>query len=559
MRKLTMLLSLVLICALLLGAAGLPASAEAVLADELGYLVSGADGSLLLSEGGELYLDTSGRSFDTPDDNYRVFYEIFTGSFSDSDGDGVGDLRGIINRMDYLNDGDPASGLSLGVEGLWLTPIFESPTYHKYDVTDYYRVDDQFGTLEDLRELIELCHARGVQLIIDLPINHSGDQNEWFEKFRLAHITGNDENAYYDFYSFVQSADGKGVPAGYKQIGSTKDYYECNFSEHMPEFNFDSEAVRQEMLNIARFYLDMGVDGFRFDAAKYIYFGDHQKSLDFWKWYMGKLREIKPEIYAVAEVWDGTGVVDIYTEAFNCFDFTGSQLEGMIARTAKGGNVNAFTAYVEESAAKARRANPDGMTVPFITNHDMDRAAGFLPVSNGDMAMAANLYLLTCGSPFIYYGEEIGMKGSRGGANTDANRRLHMLWGDGDTVADPEGATYTKQVETSVKEQLADENSLLTRYRTLIAVRRCNPEIARGEYKALSFANTKLGGFVSSWNGDSVCVLHNTAAEPVTVDLRAAGAGDFSVVSACVGEGGVALDGDLLTLDGRTSAVLRMK
>ena len=178
--------------------------------------------------------------------------------------------------------------------------------------------------------------------------------------------------------------------------------------------------------------------------------------MDFWKWYMGKLREIKPEIYAVAEVWDGTGVVDIYTEAYNCFDFAGSQLEGMIARTAKGGNVNAFTAYVEESAAKARRANSDGMTVPFITNHDMDRAAGFLPVSNGDMAMAANLYLLPCGSPFIYYGEEIGMKGSRGGANTDANRRVHMLWGDGDTVADPEGATYSKQAETSVKEQLAD-------------------------------------------------------------------------------------------------------
>ena len=128
MRKLTMLLSLVLICALLLGAAGLPASAEAVLADELGYLVSGEDGSLLLSDGGELYLDTSGRSFEAPDDNYRVFYEIFTGSFSDSDGDGVGDLRGIINRMDYLNDGDPASGLSLGVEGLWLTPVFPRPT-----------------------------------------------------------------------------------------------------------------------------------------------------------------------------------------------------------------------------------------------------------------------------------------------------------------------------------------------------------------------------------------------------------------------------------------------
>ena len=105
-----------------------------------------------------------------------VFYEIFVGSFSDSDGDGIGDLRGIINRMDYLNDGDPQSGLSLGVEGLWLTPIFLSPTYHKYDVTDYYTVDPQFGTMDDLKELADLCHERGVKLILDLPINHTGNQ-----------------------------------------------------------------------------------------------------------------------------------------------------------------------------------------------------------------------------------------------------------------------------------------------------------------------------------------------------------------------------------------------
>ena len=108
------------------------------------------------------------------ENNHRVFYEIFVGSFSDSDGDGIGDLRGIINRMDYLNDGNPESGNSLGVEGLWLTPVFLSPSYHKYDVTDYYQIDPSFGTEEDLKELIALCHERDVKLILDLPLNHTG-------------------------------------------------------------------------------------------------------------------------------------------------------------------------------------------------------------------------------------------------------------------------------------------------------------------------------------------------------------------------------------------------
>ena len=109
-------------------------------------------------------------------DQHRVFYEIFVGSFSDSDGDGTGDLRGIINRMDYLNDGDPQSGRSLGIEGIWLTPIFLSPTYHKYDVTDYYQLDPAFGTMDDLKDLIALCHERDVKLILDLPLNHTGSQ-----------------------------------------------------------------------------------------------------------------------------------------------------------------------------------------------------------------------------------------------------------------------------------------------------------------------------------------------------------------------------------------------
>ena len=116
-------------------------------------------------------------------DNYRVFYQIFVGSFSDSNGDGIGDLRGIINRLDYLNDGDINSGDDLGVQGIWLSPIFSSPSYHKYDVSNYYKIDWRFGTEEDLKELIEKCHERNVKVILDLVINHTAKNNEWFTKF----------------------------------------------------------------------------------------------------------------------------------------------------------------------------------------------------------------------------------------------------------------------------------------------------------------------------------------------------------------------------------------
>ena len=115
---------------------------------------------------------------DPTDDNYRTFYEIFTSSFSDTNGDGIGDLKGITNRLDYLNDGDVNSGKSLGVQGIWLTPIFQSPSYHKYDVTDYYKIDSSFGKLEDLKNLLDQCHKRNVKLILDLVLNHTSVNNK---------------------------------------------------------------------------------------------------------------------------------------------------------------------------------------------------------------------------------------------------------------------------------------------------------------------------------------------------------------------------------------------
>ncbi len=490
-------------------------------------------------------------------DNNRVFYQIFVGSFSDSNGDGIGDLRGIINRMDYLNDGDPKSGLSLGVEGLWLTPIFLSPSYHKYDVTDFYRIDPQFGTLEDLQELIALCHERDVKIILDLPINHTGDENRWFKNFCNAHLMQNPSNIHYDFYTWLNPGDP--IPAGrhFARVFGQDLLYEANFSETMPEPDYDNPFVRQTMLDVALHYLEMGVDGFRFDAAKYIYYGDHKKSAEFWQWYIDELKKVKPDIYTVAEVWDGDGIIDQYLPTTSCFNFTTSQASGLIAETAKGGNVNPFAAYLENYQRRLSQMPGAPRPTLFISNHDMDRAAGYLTLATGNAKTAASLYLLSPGSPFLYYGEEIGLRGSRGGSNTDANRRMAMLWGDGDTVKNPVGTNYSSPSPYTVQDFAPKADSILTHYKQLIMARKANPEIARGTVTALSFDDTKLGGFISTWEGSSVAVLHNSTDRTLTVDLSKATDLPFTQISAVIGQGRASLEDTILTLEGQTSIILR--
>ena len=491
-------------------------------------------------------------------DNCRVFYEIFVGSFSDSDGDGIGDLRGIINRMDYLNDGDDNSGRSLGIEGLWLTPIFQSPTYHKYDVTDFYTVDPKFGTTEDLKELVDLCHERNVKVILDLPINHTAKNSPWFTAFAEAQRSGDTASDAYDFYSHC-SAEDRVYGISYAKVAGTDEFYECNFWTEMPELNFDSEAVRQAVLDVAKYYLELGIDGFRFDAAKYIYFNDNNKSVDFWTWYMDELRAVNPEIYVVGEVWDSDLVVQQYYAALNCFNFSVSQSQGLLVSAAKRNEVDRYTSYVSGFLNAIREKNDSAIYMPFIANHDTDRAGGYLSSSDGTAQMAANLLLLGPGSPFLYYGEELGMQGSRGSSNTDANRRLAMAWGDEDQVKDPDGATtpVDGRVDDTAANQIADLDSLYTYYKRVIQIRKANPEIARGEYIALALPDTKVGGFCSVWNGKAVCVLHNSTNEKVRLDLNALNMGMFSDLNAAAGRNDASLDGGVLTIGAQTSVVLR--
>ena len=496
---------------------------------------------------------------DPVDDNYRTFYQIFVGSFSDSNGDGFGDLRGIINRFDYLNDGDMNSETSLGVQGIWLSPIFTSPSYHKYDAKDYYQLDWRFGTEADLKELVELCHSRNVKLILDLAINHTSSQHEWFLQFKQARMDGDTSNPYYDYYTCVTTAEKVGGRT-YQKIAGVDWWFECNFSGEMPELNFDNPVVRQAMVDVAKYYMDLGVDGFRFDAVKYIYFGDSARSIEFWQWYMDELKKINPDVYCVGECWSGeTEILDYYS-AMNCFNFAVSGAESVVAQAAKGGSISTFTGYIETFQNKVENANPDGMVSSFLSNHDQDRIAGAFILDN-NMKMAANLYLLSPGSPVIYYGEEIGMRGSRGGANTDANRRLGMLWGDGDMIRDPEGTTYSKdkQIQTTVVQQLEDENSMLRYYCKLLTIRHNYPAIARGDYKAVN-KSKNLGGFIITYEGQQLLLLHNNSAESITIDLSqwAALEGlELSKLCEAIGCGEAKLKGTSLTIGGFTSVLIR--
>lgn len=506
-------------------------------------------------ERNEAIVDDAGMITKTVDGNARIYYHIFVGSFSDSNGDGIGDLRGIINRFDYLNDGDPDSGVSLGVEGIWLSPIFSSPSYHKYDTKNYYKIDPQFGTEADLKELIDLCHERGVQIILDLVINHTSSQHSAFLEFCNAHKYFDTTNPYYDYFSWSET--GKETGTWSPIPGASSHYYECNFSGDMPELNYNNETVRQDMVDIAAYYLRLGVDGFRFDAAKYIYYGTTQPNTDFWDWYMAQLRAIKPDIYTVAEVWDADSVAFPYFSSTNCFNFSMAQASGKIAETAKGGNVNGFVTYIDNYLNSIYAYNPAAMMVTFIANHDTDRAAGYLTTATGHAKVAANLSILLPGSTFIYYGEEIGMLGSRGGANTDANRRLAMLWGDEDTIRNPTGSTYTAtQANGTVVDQLPDGDSLYNHYKKLIAIRKANPEIAYGKYSPLSTSG-KYGGFLCTYEGKTVAVIHNTTKDAVSIDLSQLTDTQLTQLAAIVGVGTASLEGNTLVIEGQTSVVLR--
>lgn len=469
------------------------------------------------------------------DDNYRTYYEVFVYSFYDSDGDGIGDLQGLISKLDYINDGDDTTDSDLGCNGIWLMPVNPSPTYHKYDVADYYGIDEQYGTLEDFQELLEECDKRGIKVIMDLVLNHSSSQNPWFqEAYSYLQGLGDAEPdveacPYFEYYHFSKEQAG-----GYYAVEGTDWYYEAQFWSEMPDLNLDCEALKEEIADITQFWLDMGVGGFRLDAVKEYYSGAPQANIAFLSWLNDTVKSQKEDAYLVGEAWvDMTDYAQYYGSGIDSlFDFAFADKDGIISKVMNGSAASKYGDTLAELTEVFGGYNENYIDAPFYTNHDMGRSAGYYAGDNSayqtKMAGAMNLFM--SGSAFVYYGEELGMKGS----GKDENKRAPMYWSmdpEAEGMCDgPADMDAVKMKFESLEEQEADADSVYNYYKKAIKIRNQNPEIARGIVESLT-ENGADGYELEEGNSDSVCVLKKsyegselllvfvTGAEPVKIDL----------------------------------------
>jgi glycosidase len=454
--------------------------------------------------------------------NDRVFYEIFVRSFQDSNGDGKGDLRGVIDRLDYLNDGDPATTSDLGVTGLWLMPVMRSPSYHGYDVLNYRDINPDYGTLDDLRDLIAAAHERGIAVIVDMVFNHSSRANPWFSR------SAQGQEGFGDFYIWADANPGFRGPDGQQVWHSYGGrFYYGLFGSNMPDFNLENPAVTAELYDIARFWLeDVGVDGLRLDAVKhYVEEGNDQENTASTHAWMGALNafvsDIDPNALLVGEVWSNTydasdyvsaGEIDLVFE----FDYAQSILDGA-GRNDPAGVITLQQRLIEQY--------PFGQYATFLANHDQNRVMSVLRGNVGQARVAAATLLTAPGVPFLYYGEEIGMLGLK----PDERLRTPMQWDDTPVTAGFTSARRPWQELApgnedgiSVAAQDRDPESLLNFYRALIRLRNHEPTLRSGDWLNLRASNRRIYAFVRREADEALLVLINYDDQPVT-DLELEG------------------------------------
>jgi alpha-amylase len=409
----------------------------------------------------------------------RVCYEIFVRSFCDSNGDGIGDLNGIISKLDYLAD--------LGIEAIWLTPIHPSPSYHKYDVTDYYDIEPEYGTMDDFKKLLAEAHARGIEIYLDLIINHTSTLHPWFSEARKSN-----SNAFREYYWWMtppqiealgiskrETSDDSQVVYPWHENPEDPEKYYGLFFKGMPDLNYHSEALRAELEKIVRFWLvNIGVDGFRLDAARHVY-PDWEKhlSVEFWQYFSKLVQEIKPQAFTVGEVWAETEEVAPYFRYLDAtFHF---DLSFALQRMLIGERDEDIVEKLQASYAVFEKYNPLFVDAIMLTNHDQDRIASVTGNHKAKIKMAASMLLTLPGQPYIYYGEEIGMLGTK----PDPYIREPFIWSE--DVENSETASWIdaqfskKETVTPLSVQTQDPDSVFNHYRTLINLRKSEPALSQ--------------------------------------------------------------------------------
>ncbi|MFT7037259.1 MAG: alpha-amylase [Cyclobacteriaceae bacterium] len=465
--------------------------------------------------------------------HFEITYEIFVQSFADSNGDGIGDIPGMTSKLDYLSD--------LGIEAIWLMPISESPSYHKYDVVDYKSIHPDYGTLDDFKTFLHEAQVRGIKVVIDFIINHTSDQHNWF----LESKKGNN-NPYRDFYIWEKedvikdeiakrelSLDSGNITQWHRSEGNEELYYGF-FTGAMPDLNYDNPKLCKEIVEIGRFWLeDIGVDGLRMDAAKHI-FRDHRAkdTHAFWVKFKGAMQAIKPDVYIVGEVWADTKTTTPFAKGLpSLFNF---DLAFNIEQTINSGVVfsssilehshmvsedSTFVKTLIQNQQIFKKTNPEYVDATFLSNHDQNRIASVFDNKKNKIKQAAAILLTLPGRPFIYYGEELGMLGVK----PDENIREPFLWKEKESDVSrtkwmvPSYTADSTVLNASV--QRSKSNSILNTYKSLIKIRKESSALSKGNLAAIDFKNTSVLGYTRMSKDQSVLVLHNVGKQKVSVAL----------------------------------------
>lgn len=443
----------------------------------------------------------------------RIFYEVFVRSFADSDGDGIGDLRGLTARLDDLNDGDPATDDDLGVTGIWLMPVADAASYHGYDVIDYRTIEPDYGTADDFRALIAAAHERGMAVIVDLVLNHTSRDHPWF---RDALTPGSEHDDWYlweDERPAVARSDGSRV--WHEANGR---FYYGYFWEGMPDLNLENPAVTAELDDVARFWLDeMGVDGFRLDAARHLIedgaeLENTPETLEWLAGFRDRLKAEFPDALVLGEVYDSTTMSSRYVRegALDLtFDFGLASATITSLNSRDAGSIGAAHADVAEDY-------PLDTVATFLTNHDQNRVASQLGGDAAAMELAATLLLTGPGVPFVYYGEEIGMNGRK----PDERIRTPMRWDASEPAAgfsteEPWQPLGDDPPAVNVAGQAADPDSLLAHYRSLTRLRSAHPALLSGAIVPVESADRHVVAYLRGAGDQAVLVVANLGSQPV--------------------------------------------
>ncbi len=485
--------------------------------------------------------------------NDAVFYQVFLRSFADSTegplaGDGIGDIQGLIEKLDYLNDEKGETGSSLGITALWLMPIHPSPSYHGYDVIDYRGINPQYGTLDDFKRLVSACHARGIRIVIDLVPNHCSSEHPWFKAARASAEAP--QRAMFKIENVKPSWKGPWNQTVWHPLekgAAQGPYYYGLFSPVMPDLEYTHERTTEEMFAITRFWLDeIGIDGFRLDAIRHlIEDGEVQENTPathaWLKRYRTFVKGVKPDAFSVGEVWtasvQGAPFLDAELDSVFSFDLAGATL---------GAALHARAAKLADTLEHDWRLFPRGQFSTFLANHDQPRALtqllrGRTDNAPGDKspyaplkqpptdaearamaAVAAAIQFALPGVPFIYYGEEIGMVGDK----PDENIRTPMQWtaeanaGFTPAGAKPWRAANADAATVNVAAQHAQGDSLLNLYRRLVHIRRGSPALTRGGVSRVEASTDKVFACLRTPPADSdapaVLVVANLSGEAIT-------------------------------------------